>query len=191
MSDAKSLIIAEVLLQERKPFRMSAIVKGTGLRSSHVDYHLKRLVDTGSIEKQGPVYLIVNTEQLIDSLINSRVVEGPAPQYLNKFPFKSLEKLHLPAIRLGRAIGLPESLEIRTALVEDIDNSIKALKEVRKRLTNDHLDSNSARKRLKEKGKQKQLEKDYLEIGELLKFSLDKDKIVNDIDDFVWRTEDV
>jgi DNA-binding transcriptional ArsR family regulator len=188
MSDAKSLIIAEILMREKEPFRMSAIVKGTGLRSSHVDYHLKRLVDEGFLEKQGQVYLLVNQAGLIDSLIStkSNVAE---PKFLNKYPFKEYRNTHLDGLLYGRAVDLPYHREIKTSMLEDIDNTIKQLKEVRRKIANDSIDPNTARRRLKDKKKQDKVVLGFNQLSDLFGYAIDKDLTLNTIDEFTWSDQ--
>jgi predicted ArsR family transcriptional regulator len=142
-TETKSQIIAAILKQ--KEFKAGDITRAVGCSRQLVNHHLKRLVTKGVLNKDGMYYSIVDDANLIDQL-----TAGDSRRTLEQTPFlSSIKQERLKNILLhAQVMMLPNNIQVKRTVLEDIEKSIRSLTNLRYMLTNVRLDPKSSRKAL-------------------------------------------
>lgn len=145
------LQILSSILKLDKPFRPPHIVDVTGLDRQLVRYHLDKFREQGYIEKIDKYYVIKDREGLLNSLIESTDKLETALPKAGGF-FKSVTGFNHKAetIIAAKSLKLPMYESARDAVVRDIDDSIKILKQMRKYMYNATKTDNSAKRFFKD-----------------------------------------
>lgn len=136
MQDVKAQIISQVLRQER-PFKAQKIHNNLGLGRQLVDYHLKKLLDSGALEKSGLYYSVLDKDALINALgelgENTRLRKPNPNAVMPPSQFSELLQQYDMVVAL-RTIKHPVANDLRAMMVEKIDKQINELKVRRKYL---------------------------------------------------------
>ena len=133
MLTTKALILAEVLKQER-PFKAQKIHNNLGLDRSLVHHHLKNLVSSGGLEKNGVYYAVADRDALINVI--AELSDGPSVRLVQDTELlgKNAEKLNnlVRAVAAFRNLEMPYAQDVKRHVNDEIDEAIKQLKVARK-----------------------------------------------------------
>lgn len=152
MSEIKYVVMAQILKYENRPFKASQIAHETGLTRSHVNYYLDKLRDEGAILKQGPLFILEDKARLINSLaVPTFTTKTPVKPTL-LFPDNKTDSLKtfIKIILQARALDLEFAVDVRKALIEEIDATILMFKTARKNLSEGSIGTHSARRAIEE-----------------------------------------
>jgi hypothetical protein len=134
------------VLKQQRPFKAATIFQQTGLSRSLIQYHLTKLIDDGFLEKDGMYYCLVARNDLLDSLtdVSSNNVMGLLTEqsgYLNDYRAIN-EAIHIAV--LARCAGMPGNLELKNNAQQTIDDTIDALKGLKRYLNSKQIDRKQA-----------------------------------------------
>jgi hypothetical protein len=144
-TETKSQIIAAILKAEE--FRAYEIVRDVGCDRQLVAYHLNKLVNDGLLLKNGKTYTVADSKALIDSLISG----SAGDKSLETTPF--LNGIRLGVLKnmlvYGQVTMMPSNIQFRRKVLQDIEDSIDTLKNLRYLIVNNQLKPSVARKELR------------------------------------------
>lgn len=150
--ETKAMILAEVLRQEGI-FKAQKVHNNLGLDRRTVDYHLRKLVESGALEKNGLYYSIADKDILINQVADLH--EGPRiakPKSTVLFPWESEEvSATLDILVALRAIHHPVATDVKVRWLENIDDAVREFKNARKFIASASRTEEKARKILKDK----------------------------------------
>jgi DNA polymerase II large subunit len=149
----KLQVLSSILKLER-PFRVSHIVDMTGLDRNLVRYHVMQFVEKDYLEKIDRTYVVKDKEGLLNSLVDSAdKLETTLPTFKNTFLEEETKLLNRAQFMVAcKSLDLPMHEAAKRGMLDQIDATIKDLKQLRKYLTNSTKTVGSAQKFMKSMG---------------------------------------
>lgn len=147
MASGKTIVIGAVL-SHNGTFRANEITEETGLSRGLVFKHLNKLAETGLLEKSGPIYIVVDKARLLNALIETTdSVDGKrmsyVPMLIHNNSVDLFRRLATNVLR-ARALDLPDSIDMKVALIQVLDEIVMSMRNEKKWITNSSITPKSA-----------------------------------------------
>ena len=170
-AETRAMILSAVLKQNGNSFKVANIMTATGISRQLITYHLKSLVEKGTLSLERGYYNAIDTEALIDQLATG----ASKDRKIHDTQFLTEPERHINTIVVGKLMMLPEHMRIRRAMLEELDESIHVLQNMKWALTNQHHDKEAWRKKLLKH--QDQLIDAYCSWAKKFDFKVDKNEV--------------
>lgn len=180
--NGKAQILSE-LLKMNRAFRARHIVEQTGLSRQLVNHHLSSMVTDGSLEKDGVYYTVADRDSLINAV--ATIDDGPSmkkahsTQFINEELVKALNTI-ARIIVSSRNTKAPFHREVKEFMVNEIDDTIRSYKNLRKYITAKTMTPKVAQTNLP-----KDAEEAWGMFGRMLQGYTDKDTFIKEWEEWV------